>query len=237
MSRAKSCIPPRLAERMLTKFLRNDLAEEVLGDLEEKFYDTVEKKSVFRAKLNYWYQVLNYLRPFALKKYGMNRSNHLSVFRHNVKVGWRSLLKHKMYSSVNILGLTIGITSCVVIFLFVKYESSFDSSAPFYGRTYRVVQHTKSAGETLYWNTTAYPLAQALKYDFPEIDLVTQAVGPVTRSFSIGSSSDSKVYFEQKDVLFVDKQYPEVFGNRLVGRRLQDGFCEFEFRCIDRAYC
>ena len=60
--------PPKLARKLLLSFLRDDLAEEVLGDLDEKFYSLVKKKSLFRAKLNYWYQVVNYLRPFALKK-------------------------------------------------------------------------------------------------------------------------------------------------------------------------
>jgi putative ABC transport system permease protein len=60
--------PPHLAQRLLLRFLREDLAEEVQGDLDEKFYATVKKKSLLRAKLNYWYQVMNYLRPFAIRK-------------------------------------------------------------------------------------------------------------------------------------------------------------------------
>ena len=60
--------PPKLATRLLDSFLRSDLAEEVQGDLEEKFHSDLKDKSVFKAKLNYWYQVLNYLRPFAIRK-------------------------------------------------------------------------------------------------------------------------------------------------------------------------
>ncbi|MEQ9289787.1 MAG: ABC transporter permease [Cyclobacteriaceae bacterium] len=204
-------IPPLLAQKLLKFFIREDLAEEVLGDLQEKFYQTAESKSVFKAKLNYWYQTLNYLRPFALNKLSSNRSNHMSTFQHNFKIGWRSLLKHKTHSSINVLGLTVGLTSFLIIFLFVKYEFSFDRSAPFYDRTYRVVQHTKSAEQTLYWNTTAYPLAKALKDDFPEIDIVTQAAGPVTRTFSSEYSPSGKVHFEQEGVLFVDPDYAKVF--------------------------
>jgi hypothetical protein len=63
---SKNHIPPRLAQRFLTWFLRDDLAEEVPGDLEEKFNARLEKSTPFRAKLNYWYQVFNYLRPFAI---------------------------------------------------------------------------------------------------------------------------------------------------------------------------
>ena len=60
-------IPPKYAEKFLEWVLKKDLAEEVLGDLKEKFYGSLKNKSPFRAKANYWYQTLNYLRPFAIK--------------------------------------------------------------------------------------------------------------------------------------------------------------------------
>ena len=69
-------IPPKLANRFLNWFLRDVIAEEVLGDLDEKFYVMVDKKSLFRARLNYWYQVLNYLRPFAIRNHQLNYSNY-----------------------------------------------------------------------------------------------------------------------------------------------------------------
>ena len=51
--------PPILPEKLLIRFLKEELAEEVLGDLEEKFILTTQQRSAFRAKLNYWYQVLH----------------------------------------------------------------------------------------------------------------------------------------------------------------------------------
>ena len=67
--------PPRLAERLLLWFLKDELAEEVLGDLEEKFYSTAEKNSVRKARRNYWFQVINYLRPFAFRFF--NTEKHI----------------------------------------------------------------------------------------------------------------------------------------------------------------
>ena len=61
-------IPPALAQKLLISFLKDDLAEEVLGDLEQKFYITLKTKSHLKAKLNYWYQAMHYMRPFAIKK-------------------------------------------------------------------------------------------------------------------------------------------------------------------------
>jgi hypothetical protein len=65
--KSENSIPPKLAQRFLHWFLRDDLAEEVQSDLEEKYYATVKKKSLFKAKLNYWFRVLNYPRPLRSK--------------------------------------------------------------------------------------------------------------------------------------------------------------------------
>jgi putative ABC transport system permease protein len=70
------------------------------------------------------------------------------------------------------------------------------------------VQHTKFPDQTLYWNTTAYPLAEALRNDFSEFELVTQTAGPVNRFFSF-ENADNR--FESNYVLFVDPYYPKVF--------------------------
>ena len=86
----KTHIPPKKASRLLTWFLRDDLAEEVLGDLDEKFYSTEERKSLRRAKLNYWYQVFNYLRPFAIRKSRSN-SNHITMLRFNLLLAFRNM--------------------------------------------------------------------------------------------------------------------------------------------------
>ncbi|MEM8901415.1 MAG: permease prefix domain 2-containing transporter, partial [Bacteroidota bacterium] len=59
--------PPKLASNLLLWFLREDLAEEVLGDLEEKYDLMTDQGTSWMANLNYWFQVFNYLRPFALK--------------------------------------------------------------------------------------------------------------------------------------------------------------------------
>ena len=96
--------PPRYAERLLLWFLRDDLAEEVSGDLHEKYLSTLKNKSRFRAQLNYWYQVFHYIRPFAIRSLRYHII-HYAMIRSNIKIGWRHLLKSKGYSIINIGGL------------------------------------------------------------------------------------------------------------------------------------
>src|SRR5262245_9444875 len=94
--------PPRRAQKLLLWFLRRELAEEVSGDLEERFEAMLKRRSPFRARVDYWYQVLQYFRPFALRRLRGVRSNHYTMFQSYIRIGWRNLLRNKGYSFINI---------------------------------------------------------------------------------------------------------------------------------------
>ena len=133
--------PPKLAQRILHRFLREDLCEEVLGDLDEKFYLIVKNKSLRRAKLNYWYQVFNYLRPFAMRKSRSVNTKQYDMFQNYFKIGWRNLFKNKGYSFINIGGLAVGMAVAMVIGLWIHDELSFDKYHKNYDRIAQVMQH------------------------------------------------------------------------------------------------
>lgn len=130
--------------------------------------------------------------------------NYLTIFI-------RNLVRNVSFSIINITGLAIGIACCIVILVFARYEKSFDAFHPQAENTFRVVQHTKFPDQTLYWNTTAYPLAEALRNDFSEFKTVTLASGPVNHTFSIDDGTGSINRFEEQFVLFVDPWYHQVF--------------------------
>src|SRR6187455_2149336 len=79
--RSHKPIPPALAQKILLRFLRDDLAEEVLGDLNEKFYSALKTRPPWKAKLDYWYQATNYLRPFAVRKSTPTHSNLYAMYK------------------------------------------------------------------------------------------------------------------------------------------------------------
>lgn len=133
------------------------------------------------------------------------------MFKNYLKIAWRNTFKNKSASFTNLFGLVLGISVCTTILIFVRYESTFDAFHEKSDRTFRVVQHTKMPNETLYWNTTAYPLADALRDHFPEIDVVTQISGPVNQVFKIEDDLNQVKLFEEPKVLFVDGYYPKTF--------------------------
>lgn len=167
--------PPRLAEWILTRFLRTDLSEEVLGDLDEKFYETVEQKTLRKAKINYWFEAMNYLRPFALKNSRLLNSINNNMYKNYLKIGYRNLVRNKGYSSINIVGLAVGMAVAMLIGLWVQDELSFDQYHENYARVAQVMRHQSINGNVSTQQALPIPLKAELqtKYgdDFESIIL------------------------------------------------------------------
>ncbi|MEM7513249.1 MAG: ABC transporter permease [Bacteroidota bacterium] len=129
--------PPKLASNILLWFLREELAEEVLGDLEEKYDLMTDQGPPWLANINYWFQVSNYLRPFAIKNLHTH-SIYPTMFRHYLLINWRNLVKNKGYSAINIGGLALGIAAVLFIMQYVSYERSYDKFHDEYEDLYRI---------------------------------------------------------------------------------------------------
>ncbi|MEO9869833.1 ABC transporter permease [Ekhidna sp.] len=160
--------PPKLAEKFLLLFLKKELAEEVLGDLDEKFYWTIEKKSLRRAKLNYWYQVFNYLRPFAFKFF---KSNSIipTMIKHNFKISYRILKKNKVFSAINIGGLAMGMIVTTLIGLWIHDELSFNTHHKNYESIVQVLRKEMENGEIEVNSSHVSKLGEHLKQTYPTI--------------------------------------------------------------------
>jgi ABC-type antimicrobial peptide transport system permease subunit len=133
------------------------------------------------------------------------------MLRNYLKTAYRNLLKNKVHSAINIAGLSIGIACTIVITVFVRYESTFDQYHQKSASTFRVVQHSRFPEGMEHWNTTCYPLAEALRNDFGDFAHVTQVAGPFKRFFSIDRDNNDVVRFEDPFVVYIDTAYARVF--------------------------
>ena len=141
--------PPHFAEKLLLWFLKKELAEEVLGDLDEKFYATLNKNNISKAKRNYWYQVFNYMRPFAFKFLKSKLFKNTTMINHNFKVSFRQMLKHKGYSFINIVGLAAGMVVAILIGLWVNDELSFNKYHDNHRQIVQILRQVNDGNERL----------------------------------------------------------------------------------------
>ena len=97
------------------------------------------------------------------------------MFKNYLKIAWRNLIKNKMYSYINLTGLTMGMTCFILIALYIQFETSYDEHHEKSDRIYRVVQQQEGNEfkGTDYFAVTPRPLGIAMKKDFPEVEAVT----------------------------------------------------------------
>jgi len=96
------------------------------------------------------------------------------MFKNYLRTAFRNLWRHKGFSLLNIIGLTIGITAFFLIFLYVCFEMSYDSFHSKEERIYRLVSDAKTPSETLHYNAPPVPVTAHIKQEFPEIQSVTR---------------------------------------------------------------
>lgn len=204
--------PPKLAQKLLLRFLREDLAEEVMGDLEEKFQHAAKFKSLGQAKINYWFQVINYLRPFAFRK-SRSSFNSYTMFQSYLKIGWRSLLRQKMYSLIKIGGFALGLAACFLISLFIRDELQYDKQVPDVDHIYRVIGVFDNGDEISKDVWFAAPFASAIQQDYPEIEKAGR-LNPVPL-FGAGSNevrrADKPENNYDEGFAFADQAFLDVF--------------------------
>ena len=163
--------PPKLAEKLLSKLLYDDVWKTTLGDFEEYYLYLSKKEGKQAANRWYWQQVLKYAPSKIIHKIYWS----IGMFKNYLKIAFRSLEKQKSYSFINIFGLAIGLTCFVLIGLFIQYELSYDTFHEKSDRTYRIISENPGNGYLGLDGSSITPVAMAetMKQDFHEVDYST----------------------------------------------------------------
>ncbi|MES2849628.1 MAG: ABC transporter permease [Bacteroidota bacterium] len=96
------------------------------------------------------------------------------MIKNYFKVAWRTLVQNKLYTTLNIAGLTFGITCFLLIGLYLFDELTFDQQHSKTDRIYRVIEHKNTKGEELTIAGASYKLAEESKKSIPEIESTTK---------------------------------------------------------------
>jgi predicted permease len=94
------------------------------------------------------------------------------MFRNYLKTAIRNLQRNKTYALINTLGLAVGIAACLLIFLVVQFETSFDDFHPQRNSIYRVGTEFHTQDGVSYSDGVSFPTGPAIRVDFPQIKQV-----------------------------------------------------------------
>jgi putative ABC transport system permease protein len=156
--------PPKIAAWIIKHTARYEENFAISGDFDEEFHEITRTRSILMARLWYWRQCLRSL-PFFVKDSIYWR---IIMFKNYMKIALRSLKKYKGYSFINISGLAIGMAVCMLIFLWVLNELSYDKFHEKADRIFRLTMDIE-VGSMLHTPVSLTAAGPALVEDFAEV--------------------------------------------------------------------
>jgi putative ABC transport system permease protein len=132
------------------------------------------------------------------------------MLRNYLTIALRNLWKRRAFSLINICGLSVGMTACFLISLYVRFELSYDRFHRHADRIYRVVCDIKTPTETIRADGPSWPVLPNLINEFPEVE---SAVRTVESSLLLRKGD---IKFQEEHALFADPAFFQIFDFRLV---------------------
>ncbi len=200
--------PPWLAKRIFHFYCDDPLKEEIAGDLEERFLDHLEAYGHRRARQKYWFNVLKFFRWHTLKRRRSNRytQNNIAMFKNYFKIAFRNALKQKAYTFINLSGLAVGLTSFVLIMLYVQHQLSYDNFHEHKDRIFRVTD-----GEDAITPNIVGPFVSRNFQD--EVEESVRVIVMGSQIFNIGEKSFTANVYHADSAFFTMFTFPFIQGN------------------------
>src|SRR6476620_5405244 len=131
------------------------------------------------------------------------------MFKNYFKTALRSLSRNRNYTIINIAGLAVGIAVCMMIFIVIQFETSFDNFHSKKDRIYRVLTeyHHADAANIFYGKGVPYPMPVALKTTFPQVEKVAPVYADHNDQLLILGDNGTPV----KNVFFTEPSFFNIF--------------------------
>ncbi len=217
-------LPPRFALRFLRWFCPDELYEGIEGDLLEQFKVDRKQFGAKKAKRKFSWNVINFFKADIIlrNRFTFKLINTIMIGNY-FKVASRNILKRKMYSFINAFGLSVGIAFCILIFLFIMDERSFDQFHANKNQIYRLEEksydyETWQRDPKQPYFRSAYlplPMMPAVKDELPEVIYATRF-----NSGATGVVRSGDKVFSEKGIAYVDVDFFKMFSfNLIAGNR------------------
>ncbi len=204
--------PPKYLLRFFRWFCHPDYVEDIEGDLHEKYERFYGMYSRRKANWYFFLAVLSLLRPSLIRPFFKNQSViHPAMFKHNLLITLRSFRKYKSAFLINLVGLSIGLASALMIYLWVNEEVKVDAFFDHQERLFVVKENYPTPDGLLTETSTPSQLARALKAEIPEIEYATNVIGDSW--FDVKQGIITKGATKMKAVgQLVEKDYFDIFS-------------------------
>jgi len=128
------------------------------------------------------------------------------MFTNYLKLALRSLMRNKAYSFINIFGLALGITCCLLLSLYIRDEMSYDKHHKHASDLYRIITNFQSGSIVDRVGSASPPIAMTIKDEVPEVEAAVRILNPpgVKEFFTTGEKEKTRSLMRYKDNLFYE---------------------------------
>ncbi len=202
---------PKWATLFLKTVCPVRLVEEIEGDILQKYEQDLKTLGERKAKQRLFSNILLFLRPgiFGRKRFSI-QSNQTFMWNSHFKTALRVARRQRLYTFINVMGLSIGIAATLLIGIYIYDELSYDHFVPDADRIYRVAISEIFKGEEILYADSGAPLAEAMSTEIPEVESAVRV-----SIFSNTVQYEERAFIERKFAL-ADSNFFQFFGYRLL---------------------
>lgn len=146
------------------------------------------------------------------------------MLRNYLKIAYRTLLRYKAYTALNVLGLTLGLTCAILIFMMVKFHLSFDQYHSKADRVVRLVSYFNTPDGEFYTPGVPAPLGDAARTDIAPLEKVSMVYneGTVTVALMEGGVPTKKFKEDNEGVFFAEPDLFSILDLKILKGNVQD---------------
>lgn len=190
--------PPKLADQIFRWFCNRANAEDLHGDAEELFHADVKAHGLFKARVIYWRRIFSMMSSYALRlrkqqaSYSEFSSTNMGMvmFRNYLTTAWRSLMRNKFFTALNVFGLALGLSISLIYVAELSFIFGYDEFHTHKDKIYRVTTFVQDNNENPHYASAPTGLVQKLE-EFAGVDMVV----PIQRSLrGEGAYGEKKIF-------------------------------------------
>jgi putative ABC transport system permease protein len=203
MKRKNRARPPRVGQWILKKILPSEERRYFIEGIEERY----ERELADRGRLSAlgWYlkDIFCTIPPLITD----NFSGKTIMIKNYLKIVWRNAHRQKAYTLITLAGFALGMACCILIFLYVRFERSYDDFHRDANRIFRVVLAWHTSDTVNYWATISTPAAWELKDKYPQVEKIVRISNRGTQPVGY----EEKLFYEE-GCLYADPEIFEIFS-------------------------
>jgi len=200
----------KLADRLLKWFCHPAYYDEIHGDMEELYQRNMTNNIRF-SQWKYLFQIISLFRPSLLRPLFTNLPFKHMMLLNYFKISSRILIRQKLYSSINILGLAVGMGVSLLIYQYIHFELSYDKFHADAQHIYRLTQTVVENGEiTAKGVDVTYGLGASIQEEIPEVKQMVRINPQDVGLILINEEND--VRHQENNIWYVDDNFLQLFN-------------------------